>query len=134
MFREDELEEIRDNLDLERWFRLPKSHERRIHGHRHVLYFGDEGRILDTIVHGLFTPLAHLPVAASAVGMLAAQTLIHIPVPSVSGQAVLTIPILVPVSDLLGLPKWVFAAIGLAVGCYFMAAWGARGCSVATPR
>src|SRR5205085_4621717 len=30
------LEEIKDNLDLERWFRLPKSHERRIHGHRHA--------------------------------------------------------------------------------------------------
>ena len=25
-----------DNLDLERWFRQPKSHERRIHGHRHA--------------------------------------------------------------------------------------------------
>ena len=25
-----------DNLDLERWFRLAKGHERRIHGHRHV--------------------------------------------------------------------------------------------------
>ena len=25
-----------DNLDLERWFRLPKCHERRIHGHRHA--------------------------------------------------------------------------------------------------
>ena len=25
-----------DNLDLARWFRLPKSHERRIHGHRHA--------------------------------------------------------------------------------------------------
>jgi hypothetical protein len=24
-----------DNLDLERWFRNPKGHERRIHGHRH---------------------------------------------------------------------------------------------------
>ena len=29
-------EEIKNNLDLERWFRLPKSHERRIHGHRHA--------------------------------------------------------------------------------------------------
>jgi hypothetical protein len=29
-------EEIKDNLDLERWFRLPKSRERRIHGHRHA--------------------------------------------------------------------------------------------------
>jgi hypothetical protein len=26
----------RDNLDLERWFRCPKSHERRVHGHRHA--------------------------------------------------------------------------------------------------
>jgi len=25
-----------DNLDLERWFRGPKSHERRIHGHKHA--------------------------------------------------------------------------------------------------
>ena len=33
---ENKFEEIKDNLDLERWFRLPKSHERRIHGHRHA--------------------------------------------------------------------------------------------------
>jgi hypothetical protein len=26
----------RDNLALERWFRQPKGHERRIHGHRHA--------------------------------------------------------------------------------------------------
>jgi hypothetical protein len=29
-------EGIKDNLDLERGFRLPKSHERRIHGRRHA--------------------------------------------------------------------------------------------------
>ena len=33
---EGKFEDIKDNLDLERWFRLPKSHERRIHGHRHA--------------------------------------------------------------------------------------------------
>ena len=33
---EGKFEQIKDNLDLERWFRLPKSHERRIHGHRHA--------------------------------------------------------------------------------------------------
>ena len=33
---EEAYEGVRDNLDLERWFRLPKSHERRIHGHRHA--------------------------------------------------------------------------------------------------
>ncbi|MGH7628168.1 MAG: YfcC family protein [Gemmatimonadales bacterium] len=67
----------------------------------------DQGRILDTLVHGLFTPLEDLPLAASAIGMMAAHTLIHIPVPSVSGQAVLTIPILVPLSDLLQLSRQV---------------------------
>jgi hypothetical protein len=33
---EDQLGQVRDNLDLERWFRLPKGHERRIHGHQHA--------------------------------------------------------------------------------------------------
>jgi hypothetical protein len=33
---EGKFEKIRDNLALERWFRLPKSHERQIHGHRHA--------------------------------------------------------------------------------------------------
>jgi hypothetical protein len=40
LFRKVELEEgeerPRDNLDLERWFRKPKGHERRIHGHKHA--------------------------------------------------------------------------------------------------
>jgi hypothetical protein len=29
-------QEIQDNLELERWFRLPKGHERRIHGRKHA--------------------------------------------------------------------------------------------------
>ena len=29
-------EEIQDNQELERWFRLPKGHERRIHGRKHA--------------------------------------------------------------------------------------------------
>jgi hypothetical protein len=33
---EEDYERFKDNLDLERWFRLPKSHERRIHGRRHA--------------------------------------------------------------------------------------------------
>lgn len=67
----------------------------------------DDGQIIDTIVHGLFTPLAQLPTAVSAVGMMGVQTLVHIPVPSTSGQAVLTMPVLVPLSDLLGLSRQV---------------------------
>ncbi|HUO51983.1 MAG TPA: hypothetical protein VMT93_05665 [Gemmatimonadaceae bacterium] len=67
----------------------------------------EQGRVMDTIVYGLFTPLAHLPVAASAAGMVAVQGLIHVAVPSVSGQAALTMPVLVPLSDLLGLSRQV---------------------------
>ena len=67
----------------------------------------DDGLIIDTIVNGLFTPLAGLPLALSATAMVPVQALIHIPVSSVSGQAVLTMPVLVPLSDLLGLSRQV---------------------------
>ncbi len=62
---------------------------------------------MDTIVHGLFTPIAELPVALSALGMMVVHAGVHVPVPSVSGQAVLTMPLLVPLSDLLGLSRQV---------------------------
>jgi uncharacterized ion transporter superfamily protein YfcC len=65
----------------------------------------DQGQIVDTMVQVLFTPLARLPLALSTVGMMAVQTAIHIPVPSTSGQAVLTLPLLVPLSDLLGITR-----------------------------
>ncbi len=32
----DDMNVVQDNLELERWFRIPKGHERRIHGHRHA--------------------------------------------------------------------------------------------------
>ena len=39
--------------------------------------------------------------------MLAAHGVMHVPVPSTSGQAVLTLPLLVPLSDLIGLSRQV---------------------------
>jgi uncharacterized ion transporter superfamily protein YfcC len=66
-----------------------------------------EGRIIDTVVHGLFTPLSGLPAAGAAVAMMLAHNVIHVPVPSVSGQAALTMPILVPLSDLLMISRQV---------------------------
>lgn len=54
---EGKFQEIRDNLDLERWFRLPKSHERRIHGHRHAgVRIVQEG---PTLVHALDAHVRH---------------------------------------------------------------------------
>jgi uncharacterized ion transporter superfamily protein YfcC len=67
----------------------------------------DQGRIIDTIVYGLVTPLLHLPLVLCAIGMMGAQAIIHVPVPSVSGQAVLTMPVMVPVSDVIGLSRQV---------------------------
>jgi len=67
----------------------------------------DEGHIIDTIVHALVVPLQSLPVALSALGMLIVQVAVHGPVPSVSGQAVLTMPVLVPMADLIGLSRQV---------------------------
>ncbi|HVH09258.1 MAG TPA: Na+/H+ antiporter NhaC family protein, partial [Gemmatimonadales bacterium] len=67
----------------------------------------DEGRVVDTVVHGLFAPIAQLPLALAALGMMATHVLVHVPVPSPSGHAVLTLPILVPLADLLGLSRQV---------------------------
>jgi uncharacterized ion transporter superfamily protein YfcC len=67
----------------------------------------EQGLIVDTIVNGMFTPLERLPPLASAFGMIVTQALIHVPVPSLSGQAVLTMPVLVPLADLLGLSRQV---------------------------
>ena len=67
----------------------------------------NEGQVVDTIVHGLFTPIASLPPTLSAIGMMIVQGAIHVPVPSTSSQAVLTMPLLVPLSDLIGLSRQV---------------------------
>jgi uncharacterized ion transporter superfamily protein YfcC len=56
--------------------------------------------------------------------MQGVQSLIHIPVPSVSSQAILTMPILVPVSDLLGIGRQV------TVLAY---QYGAALCEIVTP-
>jgi uncharacterized ion transporter superfamily protein YfcC len=66
-----------------------------------------EGHIIDTVVDALSTPLAHLPVGVAALAMMAVHAVVHVPVPSVSGEAVLTLPILAPVSDLIGLSRQV---------------------------
>lgn len=64
-----------------------------------------DGLVIDTIVHGLAAPLAQVPGRLSAVLMVPVHALLHVPVPSVSGQAVLTMPIMAPLSDLLGVTR-----------------------------
>jgi hypothetical protein len=53
----DDADLPRDNLDLERWFRQPKGHERHIHGRKHAgVRIVQEG---PTLVHALDLHLRH---------------------------------------------------------------------------
>lgn len=63
------------------------------------------GQILDTIVHGLGNLVGGLPGALAAVGMFAAQLVFNFIVPSGSGQALVTMPIMAPLSDVLGVTR-----------------------------
>lgn len=64
-----------------------------------------DGNVLDTIVSGLVAPLAHLPPLSAALLMVPVQAALHLVVPSNSGQAVLTMPIMAPTADLLGFSR-----------------------------
>lgn len=64
-----------------------------------------EGMIIDSIVYGLFGPLQYVSASLSGVLMMVAHVILHIPIPSYSGQAILTMPILVPLSDLIGISR-----------------------------
>ena len=74
---------------------------------RSVFVVLDEGRIVDTIVNALVTPLTGYPAAVFAGGVSVVQSLLALPVPSTSGRVALTMPILAPAADLLGLSRQV---------------------------
>lgn len=64
-----------------------------------------EGLIIDTIVYGLFGHLKYVSASVSGVLMMVSQAILHLPIPSYTSQAILTMPILVPLSDLIGLSR-----------------------------
>lgn len=72
---------------------------------RSVYLVLEKGEIIDPLIQGLFQPLEFLPGQLAAVGIVFSQALIHIPVPSSSGQAILTMPLVVPLTDLLGISR-----------------------------
>lgn len=63
------------------------------------------GNIGDTIAHNLSLALSTLPTYASAVFMSLAQSVINLFIPSGSGQALATLPIMIPVGEILGLTR-----------------------------
>ena len=74
---------------------------------RSIYYVLNQSSSIDPLIQGLFEPLQTLPTYAAAFGLFLSQMIIHIPVPSTSGQAVLTTPITAPLTDLLGISRLV---------------------------
>ncbi|MDR3165881.1 MAG: TIGR00366 family protein [Synergistaceae bacterium] len=61
--------------------------------------------ILDTIIYWTARPLLELPRWGGALAMLFIQTIINFFVPSGSGQAVVSMPLMIPISDILNISR-----------------------------
>ena len=64
-----------------------------------------DGKMLDVIVHFATYLLNELPNLIKAPSMFIVQSIINILIPSGSGQAVVTMPIMVPIADVIGITR-----------------------------
>ncbi len=67
----------------------------------------EDAHIKDTIIFALSNGLKGLPAVMSAQTMLVAQTILNFFIPSGSGQAAATMPIMAPLADMLGVSRQV---------------------------
>lgn len=67
----------------------------------------ENAKIIDTIVYALSQVLMNFQGYMSAIGMLFVQNIINFFIPSGGGQALVTMPILAPVSEMVGLSRQV---------------------------
>ena len=65
----------------------------------------EDGQVIDTVVFSIASVLDGLPADVSAVGMLILQSLCNLFIPSGSGQAFVTMPIMSPLATLTGVPQ-----------------------------
>jgi len=72
---------------------------------RGILIVARDGMIIDTMLHFLAGIISNLHPIFAAQAMFVAQTFINFFVPSGSGQAALTMPIMAPLSDLVGVSR-----------------------------
>lgn len=79
----------------------------------------EDGMVLHTIVDFMASPLETLPAEISAVGMLGIQSVMNLFVASGSGQAYLTMPLMAPIADLVGVERQV-AVLAFLYGDGFM--------------
>jgi len=72
---------------------------------RGILVVFTDANVIDTIIYGMATAIQGLPSAISALGIYIAQILISFIVPSGSGMAALTMPVLSPLADIVGVTR-----------------------------
>lgn len=72
---------------------------------RGVAVMLEDGQIMDTLVFGLGNLVGGLPTLLSAIGMFFAQLGFNFIVPSGSGQALVTMPLMAPLSDIIGVTR-----------------------------
>ncbi|AVL77358.1 YfcC family protein [Staphylococcus ureilyticus] len=66
-----------------------------------IIVILEDGQVIDTIVHGMTTLLTDVPSSAVIIAMFILQFFLNFFIPSGSGQALTTMPLMVPISDLL---------------------------------
>jgi uncharacterized ion transporter superfamily protein YfcC len=74
---------------------------------RGILVVLEDGQVIDTVLHAMAGALDGVGPIGSAHGMFALQTALNFFVPSGSGQAALTMPLMAPLADLVGLTRQV---------------------------
>jgi uncharacterized ion transporter superfamily protein YfcC len=72
---------------------------------RGIALIMEDGQILHTLVHGMSLPLSHLGAEIAAVGMFIMQSFLNLFIPSGSGQAYVTMPLMAPVGDIIGVNR-----------------------------
>lgn len=104
---------------------------------RSIAVILEDGQVMDTIVNGLGTVVGELPPVLAAAGMYFVQLLINFVIPSGSGQALVTMPIMAPLADMVNVTRQTavlafqlgdgFAHILYPTSGYFMAALALAG-------
>ncbi|REJ73388.1 MAG: YfcC family protein [Acidobacteria bacterium] len=82
---------------------------------RSILILLEDGQVIDTVVHYVSQPLDAAGSIVAAVGMLFFQSLCNLFIPSGSGQAYVTMPVMAPIGDLVGVNRQV-AVLAYQIG------------------
>lgn len=74
---------------------------------RSILVIMQDGHIIDTTINGLASAIETLPKSIAILGMYVVQVVVNFFIPSGSGQAAATMPIMTPLADILKINRQV---------------------------